>query len=183
MLQVNCFFWCENIAWISPNSARILSILQILNIAIFGILREYRCYYHFCLNIYIAILFCKPKHRSCTCLNTSDYAYKSEFMIRVTFTIYLRKNHRKMQIYTWSLIRRNGRKHLILVHIWRSSVCTLSFCIMLKSTDEARVSLNTQVCLDNSDTCNSDPAITLALFGHKNRVCRLKCAWITRIPE
>ena len=40
-----------------------------MNIAISDILREYRYYYRFCLNIYIAILFSKPKYRFVTCLN------------------------------------------------------------------------------------------------------------------
>ena len=39
-----------------------------------------------------------------------------------------------------------------------------------------------QVCLDNSDTYNSDSAITRTLFGRKNRDRRLKCVLITRIP-
>ena len=37
-----------------------------------------------------------------------------------------------------------------------------------------------QVCLDNSDTCNSDSAVTRNFFGRKNRARRLKWVSITR---
>ena len=38
-----------------------------------------------------------------------------------------------------------------------------------------------QVGRDNSDANNSDSAITRALFGLRDRVCRLKCVLITQI--
>ena len=39
-----------------------------------------------------------------------------------------------------------------------------------------------QVCLDNSDTYNSESAITRTLFRQKYCARRLKCVSITRIP-